>query len=163
MTHIENPLSPQAPLAALVASYHGLDSESRRILVNTLDAALSPLIQTLDVAKAFKVADSHIYRRATDEMIAIAEGRTKCPTTTPLPLKCAARKSYRRFVPDEASIRIAKDVIVCALMSLVSDKDVARAVKYDDWLIIEVSSRILWRLRDAEKAAKKAQKVARHG
>lgn len=147
MTTTANPHSAQETLSALVASYHGLDEPSREIVVGVLDKALSPIVPTLDVAKAFGRDDINIYHRALDKVFAIVEGNAKPPTTTPQPMKLAARKRYGHFVMDEASKAIAEDVIVRALLPLVTNKKVARAVEYDDYLIFAAKNQIKSRLR----------------
>jgi hypothetical protein len=139
----------------LVASYHGLDEPSRLVVVDTLDAALSPLIQTLDVARAFAAEHSGIYWRATHRLRAIVEGREKPPSSHSAQLQRARwGRGFRRCL-EGPSRRIAEHVIVNALLPLVATVEVARAVEYDDCLIFQVSRRIDWRLREAAKEARR--------
>jgi hypothetical protein len=139
----------------LVESFHGLTTPSRLVLVDMLDAALSPIIPTLDLACAFARDKWSIYQSATLRLLAIIEGREHRPAANFAPLKRAKwGRGFRRCL-DDASKRTAEDAIVCALMPFVTTKEVARAVIYDDFLIVDVTSRIGRRLRDAAKVARR--------
>ena len=145
---------PKTAHPALVAGYHGLDEPSRLIVIDTLDAALSPIIPTLDIVCALAHEKWSIYQSATRRLLAIVEGRQQPPIRNFAPLKRAKwGRGYRRVL-DDASKRIAEDAIVYALMPFVTTKKVARAVNYDDYLIVDVMSRIGWRLHDAAKVAR---------
>lgn len=151
------------PRQALVADPHGLDGPSRDFVVETLHSALTPLIPTLDVADSLFADECMTHYRAANKLLSILKGRKKPPATLFAPLKRAkyGRRLRRRL--DEKSLRMAEDAIVLSVLPFIPTRDVAHAFYRDDWLLADALQLIAFRLRDAEKVAKKEKrKGTRH-